>query len=81
MAKPTKITLSKTEPSRSKTLMDKISNAAMEIVDEEAEQRRVKTARLRKARLERDASGTDESGGTAAKDPRKKPRGKTVSKG
>ncbi|GHG90669.1 hypothetical protein [Pseudodonghicola xiamenensis] len=59
MAKPTKITLDKikmTAP-RAETPMDKISRAAMEIVDDETTQRRLRTERLRKARLEREANG------------------------
>ena len=39
---------------RAESLMDKISRAAKEIIDEETEQRQVKTDRLRKARLERE---------------------------
>jgi hypothetical protein len=54
MAKPTKISLFKDVGPRAETLMDKISRAAKEIVDDENEQRELKTARLRKARLERE---------------------------
>lgn len=78
MAKQTKITLFKAEPPRAETLMDKITRAAMEIVDDETEQRQIKTDRLRKARLEREASGKDKTTKASAKstgnDPKPKPK-------
>jgi len=78
MAKHTKVTLFKTEPRHAETLMDKISRAAMEIVDDETEQRELKTKRLRIARLEREASGADKGPEAPAKGARKTPRAKTV---
>lgn len=74
MAKPTRVTLFKTEAPRAETLMDKITRAAMEIVDDETEQRQLKTERLRNARLEREASGKDETTKAAAKGPDHTPR-------
>lgn len=55
MAKMEKTTAFKTYKPRADTPMEKITRAAMKIINEETEQREVKTARLRKARLERDA--------------------------
>lgn len=60
MADPTRRTLFKTVAPRAQTLMDKISHAAMEIVNEETKQREIKTERLRKTRLEREKSGVGE---------------------
>jgi len=73
MAKPTKVTLFKDKAPRAETLMDKITRAAMEIVDDEAEQRRLKTKRLRKARQEREASGAGKNAEVPAKRPRTTP--------
>lgn len=58
----------KTRASGPETLMDRISRAAREIVSDESDQRADKTARLRKARLEREACKPAE----AAARPRKK---------
>lgn len=77
MAKPTKVTLFKSEKPRAETLMDKTTRAAMEIVDDETEQRHLKTERLRKARLEREASGKRDAAKTAAKSSGKTSRAKT----
>ncbi|MAU94936.1 MAG: hypothetical protein CMP81_03450 [Fulvimarina sp.] len=41
---------------RAETLLDKTTRAAQEIIDDETELRATKTARLRKARLEREAT-------------------------
>ena len=54
MAKLATTTLFKTSAPRAETLMDKITRAATKILYEETEQRKVKTERLRKARLERE---------------------------
>ena len=51
-----KTTAFKTDKPRADTPMDKTTRAVKEIVDGETEQREVKTARLRAARLEREAS-------------------------
>jgi hypothetical protein len=67
MGKPTKFTLSKAEPRAGETLLDKISRAAWEIVEDEAEERQLKTDRLRKARLEREASGEARAAKATAK--------------
>ena len=53
MAEPTKTTAFTTPDPRPETPMDKTTRAAMEIIDGQTKQRHVKTARLRKARLER----------------------------
>ena len=55
MTKSAKTSVFKPTAPRSETLMDKISRAAGQIIDDETEQRALKTARLRKARLEREA--------------------------
>ena len=55
MAKFATTTLFKTSAPRAETPMDKTTRAATEILNEETEQRRIKTKRLRKARLEREA--------------------------
>lgn len=55
MAKPTKNTLFKAYPPRAETLMDKTTRAAREILEEQSTLLEAKTARLRKARLEREA--------------------------
>ncbi len=67
MTKPSKTDVFK-DPKPKETVMDKTTRAAWEILDEETERREVKTARLRKARLERE-------GGTPA--PAPKPSGRT----
>lgn len=56
MAKMESPTAFKTYKPRADTPMDKITRAAMKIVNGETELREVKTARLRKARLKREAS-------------------------
>ncbi|WP_165978803.1 hypothetical protein [Antarcticimicrobium luteum] len=61
--------------------MDKTTRAAREILDDEAETRLVKTARLRKARLEREASSPqDDRSADAAKKAPAKPRAKPAAK-
>ncbi|WP_417676342.1 hypothetical protein [Pseudodonghicola sp.] len=70
----------KTEPRHAETLMDKISRAAMEIVDDETEERQIKTDRLRKARLEREASGKSGAAKAAAKGAGNMPGTKPVKK-
>ncbi len=73
MAKPTKITLFKDPKPKAETLMDKTTRAVRQILDEETERREVKTARLRKARLEREASAPDPAPKKARRSPRAKP--------
>lgn len=55
MTKLTKTTLFKDPKPLKETLMDKTTRVVREILDEEAEQRQIKTSRLRKARREREA--------------------------
>lgn len=56
MTKLTKSSIFKQSAPRAETPMDKTTRAAREFLDKEMEHRQVKTARLRKARLEREAS-------------------------
>ncbi|WP_288940146.1 hypothetical protein [uncultured Roseovarius sp.] len=56
MAKLTKHSLFKEDKPRAETLIDRTTRAAREIVEDEAEQRELKTSLLRKARLEREAN-------------------------
>lgn len=78
MTKLTKTTLFKAARPRAETAMDKTARAAREILDDETERRKIKTERLRKTRLEREAR-------TPAIEPKakptaaaKKPRAKAV---
>jgi hypothetical protein len=73
MAKLTKDTVFKTSISVSETAMDKTTRIVREIMDNEAEQRQAKMARLRNARLEREAN-------TPAKSSGAKTRKKAVAK-
>ena len=66
MAKLTKTSVFKAYDSKPETAMDKTTRIARKLVDEEAEQRQVKTTRLRNARLEREANTPPESRDTAA---------------
>lgn len=68
MAKLNKSTLFKPLKPRSETPMDKTTRAVWEILDQETQQREVKTERLRKARLEREAATPEEA-------PKAKPGG------
>jgi len=56
MPKPTENSLFKFSKPVTETAMDKTTRIVREISDAEAEQRQAKMARLRKARLERDAN-------------------------
>lgn len=56
MAKLTKTTLVTTPDPRPETPMDRTTRAVAEIIDGQTAKRESKTARLRKARLEREAS-------------------------
>lgn len=55
MVKQTKSTVFKAQLPRAETPMDKTTRIVMEMIGDEAEQRNAKIARLRKARLEREA--------------------------
>ncbi|WP_377192916.1 hypothetical protein [Ruegeria meonggei] len=61
MAKRTKTALFKAQIPNAETPMDKTSRVVREMVNEEAEQRQIKNARLRKTRLERDAPTPSEA--------------------
>jgi len=56
MAKLTKSTAFKAQVPKAETPMDKTTRIVMKMIDDEAEKRTAKIARLRKARLEREAS-------------------------
>ena len=56
MAKLTKDNMFKKTATKAETLLDKTTRAAREILDDEAEKRATKTARLRQARKEREAA-------------------------
>ncbi|WP_299971646.1 hypothetical protein [uncultured Roseobacter sp.] len=77
MPKPTKTTLFKALDLQPETAMDKTTRVVREIIDEEAQQRQVKIARLRTARLEREANTPTD----AASAPKKKHTSKAVKKG
>lgn len=77
MTKLTKTSLFKASKPRNETPMEKTTRAVREILASEADTQNAKTARLRKARMERDAS-------TPATPPAAKPktvRKKVVAKG
>ncbi|MGC9457884.1 MAG: hypothetical protein ACP5DC_10240 [Halothiobacillaceae bacterium] len=80
MTKYTKNTLFKASSPRAETLMDKITRAAKEIIDDETEQRALKTARLRKARLEREACTPAQPPKATSRNARKAPRAKAAKK-
>lgn len=71
MAKPTKTNVFKTYDSKPETALDKTTRIVRKMADDEAEQRQIKIARLRKARLEREACTPT---GTSAKPARKTQR-------
>lgn len=79
MAKLTKDSVFKAQPSKPETPMDKTSRIVKKMIDDEADQRNVKIARLRKARLEREAS-TPATPAKPAKPARKKPTPKPAKK-
>ncbi len=55
MAKLTKSSVFKEQPTRPETPLEKTTRIVKTMVDDEAKQRHVKNTRLRNARLERDA--------------------------
>ncbi|WP_319826474.1 hypothetical protein [Thalassovita sp.] len=67
MATPSKAKLFKHQKPAAESQMDRISRAAREIVADDVEQRETKTARLRKARLEREAFTANDASGVAKK--------------
>ncbi|WP_298975140.1 hypothetical protein [uncultured Roseobacter sp.] len=77
MPKPTKTSLFKALDPQPETAMDKTTRVVREIIDEEAQQRQVKIARLRTARLEREANTPTD----AASATKKKNASKAVKKG
>ena len=74
MTRRTKTTLFKPTPPRAETLMDKTTRIVRGIIDEEAEQRLLKTSRLRKARLEREAATPEDAVAAKPGRARAKPR-------
>ncbi len=74
MARLSKTSLFKTAAPRAETAMEKTTRLVRGILDDEAEVRRLKTARLRKARLEREKSTPDESAKAKPKGARKTPQ-------
>ncbi len=73
MTKLTKTNLFKSTKPRNETPMEKTTRLVRGIRDGETEQRQAKTTRLRKARLEREASVPVEAIKTTPKGTRKKP--------
>ena len=61
LAKLKKRTVFNAHAPKAETAMDKTTRVVREMVNEEAEQRQIKNARLRKTRLERDANTTSEA--------------------
>lgn len=78
MAKLTKETAFKPAKPRNESVMDKTSRAVKEILDEETTQRETRTARLRKARLEREAGTPPASVDVTPAKATRKPRTKTT---
>lgn len=73
MAKLTKDTLFKAPQTRAETVMDKTTRVVREMLDTETEQREAKTQRLRKTRLEREATDSGKTPATKNK-TRKTPK-------
>ena len=78
MAELTKTTAFTTPDPRPQTPMDKITLAATEIIDGETKQSQVKTARLRKARLDREAGAPVKTVAPKSKGARAKTRLKAI---
>ena len=78
MVKLTKSNVFTTPKPRAETLMDKTTRAVRGITEGEAENRAIKTARLRKARLEREASSPSKVIAPTISGGRKKSRGKAI---
>lgn len=67
MAKLTKSSIFKAEAPKPETAMDKTTRVVRQIVDDDAEKRQMKIARLRKARLEREANTPPETTDTVTR--------------
>lgn len=78
MAKFTKAKVFNTSTPRAETLMDKTTRVVRGILAEETEHRHFKTARLRKARLEREVGSQAEAPTATSNGAGKKPRTKAV---
>lgn len=78
MVKLTKLNAFTTTKPRTETLMDKTTRAVREINEEDAEKRETKTARLRKARLEREACSPSNAIAPTSSGARKPPQGKAI---
>jgi hypothetical protein len=78
MAKLTMTKLFNTSKPRAETAIDKTTRAAREILDEEMQRRQVRTSRLRKARLEREAGTPNDAIATTLTGVRNKPRAKAA---
>ncbi|MEO3414951.1 hypothetical protein AAFO92_09870 [Roseovarius sp. CAU 1744] len=78
MVKLTKTTLFKASKPAAETVMDKTTRVVRKMLIEETEQREIRTARLRKARLEREAVTPKETATKVPKGTRKKPPAKAV---
>ncbi|WP_420395001.1 hypothetical protein [Nioella sp.] len=74
MTRSTKNSLFKCSTPIRETLMDKTTRVVKQIIDEETEQRKVKTSRLRKARLEKEEGAAVEATAPKPAKAPKKPR-------
>ncbi|QPM90567.1 hypothetical protein [Pseudooceanicola algae] len=70
MATLTKNNLFKAYDSKPETAMEKTTRVVKKMVEEDAEKRNAKTSRLRKARLEREASTAPKTTTKGARKPR-----------
>lgn len=73
MSKRTKDNLFKAYDAKPETALDKTTRVVRQMVDEEAEQREAKNARLRTARLEREANTPPKTATKTARKPRGAP--------
>lgn len=73
MARLTKKTLSNTDKLRGETVIDRSTRISRQILEDEAEQRELKTSRLRKARLEKEAERASGEPAPTARGKSKKP--------
>ena len=78
MAKLTKTNIFPTSKLRAETPMDKTTRAVKEIIEGDTENREIKTARLRKARLQSEANSPSKAIAPTNSGARKKPRRKAV---
>lgn len=70
----------KPTPPRAETLMDKTTRVVRGIIDDDAQQRLIRTSRPRKARPEREAPTPDDTDAPTPSRARAKPRAKTTKK-